>query len=167
MPIDSGDHLDFTIWDRLNLTDEEMGSPKPPKQPEENWRNCLRRDLEDLLNARRPPVGALQEFPPTSESVFNFGLPDLTTLNLENPNDRNQACKAIESVLRCFEPRLSGVTVSTESGRQGGSSSADTSMLVGQFYVSALVLVHGEKRRFRFRTEFQRDRRWFIVNQTE
>jgi type VI secretion system lysozyme-like protein len=165
-PMNTIGYSDFSLWDRLNLEEEDLWSPRRG-QPEDNWKLYLRRDIEDLLNTRRPPTRALQEYRLTAESVFNFGLPDLTMLNLHSGRDRSQACKVIETALRLFEPRLTAVAVSTDPPDGLANDTDDEkSLLVAQFYVDALVLVGREKRRFRFRTEVQRDRARFVINET-
>jgi type VI secretion system protein ImpF len=71
----------------------------------------LRRDLEWLLNTRRTPEAAGSEFQELERSVFNYGLPDLTTLNWESTRDRSYLARLIETVLATFEPRIKHVRV--------------------------------------------------------
>jgi type VI secretion system protein ImpF len=71
----------------------------------------LRRDLEWLLNTRRTPDPAGPEYAEVSRSLFNYGLPDLNSLNWESVRDRSRLAKVIEEVLHRFEPRLLSVRV--------------------------------------------------------
>jgi type VI secretion system protein ImpF len=71
----------------------------------------LRRDLEWLLNSRRTPEAVSGEFQELEQSLYNFGLPDVTSLSWDSSRDRSRLGRMIEQVLHTFEPRLSGVRV--------------------------------------------------------
>ncbi|HVO98281.1 MAG TPA: type VI secretion system baseplate subunit TssE [Bryobacteraceae bacterium] len=72
---------------------------------------ALRRDLEWLLNTRRDPNAASDTMPELSQSLFNYGLPDFSTLTVNSPKDRQQLLGEIERTLALFEPRLRYVRV--------------------------------------------------------
>ncbi len=76
----------------------------------------LRRDLEWLLNTRKAlvplPTGATY----LEGSVLTFGLPDFTNVSLDNGDDRRRLVRAVEEVVRRFEPRLNGVVVTLLEG---------------------------------------------------
>ena len=72
---------------------------------------ALRRDLEWLLNTRRINEAAGEEFPELSRSLYNYGLPEITSLGFSNPKDRQRLLRSLEATIRLFEPRLSGVKV--------------------------------------------------------
>jgi type VI secretion system protein ImpF len=71
----------------------------------------LRRDLEWLLNSRRTPEAVNGEYQELEQSLYNFGLPDVTSLSWDSSRDRSRLARMIEQVLHTFEPRLSGVRV--------------------------------------------------------
>ena len=71
----------------------------------------LRRDLEWLLNSRRTPDAVGSEYQELEQSLYNFGLPDVTSLSWDSARDRGRLARMIEQVLHTFEPRLSGVRV--------------------------------------------------------
>jgi type VI secretion system protein ImpF len=71
----------------------------------------LRRDLEWLLNTRRTPTPASSEFAQTEKSLFNFGLPDVTSLSWESSRDRARLSRLIEETVAIFEPRITGLKV--------------------------------------------------------
>ena len=71
----------------------------------------LRRDLEWLLNSRRNPDAVGSEYQELEHSLFNFGLPDVTSLSWDSARDRGRLGRMIEQVLHTFEPRLSGIRV--------------------------------------------------------
>jgi len=72
---------------------------------------ALRRDLEWLLNTRRIPEEAPEAYEEVSHSLYNYGLPDVTSLALNSPRDKNRLLRTIETTLADFEPRLADVRV--------------------------------------------------------
>jgi type VI secretion system protein ImpF len=73
---------------------------------------ALRRDLEWLLNTRRNPDAAADSLAELSHSLFNFGLPDFSSLSLNSPRDRGRLLVELEKTVAIFEPRLQQVRVS-------------------------------------------------------
>jgi type VI secretion system protein ImpF len=71
----------------------------------------LRRDLEWLLNSRRTPEAVESEFQELEKSLYNFGLPDVTSLSWDSARDRSRLARMIEQALATFEPRLTGIRV--------------------------------------------------------
>ncbi len=79
------------------------------------FRDALKRDLEWLLNTRKPPLPELAAWPAARDSVINYGLPDISALGLSSASDQRALRLAIEAALRIFEPRLTDVHVTLES----------------------------------------------------
>ncbi|HTE46795.1 MAG TPA: type VI secretion system baseplate subunit TssE [Gemmatimonadaceae bacterium] len=103
-----------SILDRL--TDNE---PRVSADPHTTYAESLRefkisvqRDLEWLLNTRRTPEPAGEEFAELQNSLFNYGVPDITSLSSDSPEARMQLMRDMEEVLTVFEPRLANVLVS-------------------------------------------------------
>ncbi len=71
----------------------------------------LRRDLEWLLNTRQTPEAVGPEFRELERSLYNFGLPDITSLSWDSARDRTRLARVIEQTLDAFEPRLKNVKV--------------------------------------------------------
>ena len=71
----------------------------------------VRRDLEWLLNTRRTPIEAGEEFPEASRSLYNYGFPDFSNFALSNPRDRQRLLQSVEVAIQTFEPRLDAVRV--------------------------------------------------------
>ena len=69
------------------------------------YREGIKRDVEWLLNSRRPVVPELEGRVMASKSVFNFGLPDLTSFSVKNA-DPGALLLAIRQTLLNFEPRI-------------------------------------------------------------
>ena len=65
----------------------------------------IKRDVEWLLNSRRPVVPELEGRALASKSVFNYGLPELTSFRGSN-QDPGALLVAIRQTLLNFEPRI-------------------------------------------------------------
>jgi len=102
-----------TVLDRLIDLDPKSSSEAAPTRAQSvrQLKNSLRRDLEWLLNSRRTPEAVDSEFPELQRSLFNYGLPDVTSLSWDSARDRSRLARMIEQVLGTFEPRLTGVRV--------------------------------------------------------
>ena len=101
-----------SVLDRLTQVDDW---PSTRTQSVRFFRESLKRDLEWLLNTRKPPLPELASWPAARDTVINFGLPDISSLGLTSAADQRSLRLAIESSLRVFEPRLTDVHVTLES----------------------------------------------------
>jgi type VI secretion system protein ImpF len=72
---------------------------------------ALRRDLEWLLNTRRNPLAAPETMAETSQSLFNYGLPDFSAMSANAPKDRQKLLAELERTIALFEPRLRNIRV--------------------------------------------------------
>lgn len=74
-------------------------------------RNAVRRDVEALLNARRPWRSVPDRFAMLRVSPLGYGIPDFTAGGF-NDRAQQEALRAeIETTIRRFEPRLAQVQV--------------------------------------------------------
>jgi type VI secretion system protein ImpF len=105
------------------LIDREPGNrtetPPTRAQSVRQLKASLRRDLEWLLNTRRTPGAVGGEFRELERSLYNFGLPDVTTLSWDSNRDRMRLARMIEQTLCTFEPRLRNVKVATVEAAPG------------------------------------------------
>ena len=76
---------------------------------------ALRRDLEWLLNTRRPLDADERELNGLAGTLFEYGLPDITSLSMRSSRDQNRLLRAIEAAIAQYEPRLESVRVSLQS----------------------------------------------------
>jgi type VI secretion system protein ImpF len=76
------------------------------------YRDSLKRDVEWLLNTRRPVIPNLQGLPRACASVLNFGLPDLNSFTGSADKDDNALMLALLQTLRDYEPRIQSPRVS-------------------------------------------------------
>ena len=75
------------------------------------YRAAVRRDLEWLLNSRRTPQPPPEGCEELRRSVFWYGLPDITSISRDSPEQRAKLLRQIEEAIGLFEPRLSEVRV--------------------------------------------------------
>ena len=101
-----------SVLDRLTQVEDW---PATRNQSVRFFRDALKRDLEWLLNTRKPPLPQLAAWPAARDSVINYGLPDISALGLSSASDQRALRSAIEVCLRIFEPRLTDVHVTLES----------------------------------------------------
>ena len=74
------------------------------------YRESVKRDVEYLLNSRRPPIPQMQQYAKAAASVANYGLPDMNSYS-GSGNEHNSLLMAILQTLRNFEPRIQNVRV--------------------------------------------------------
>jgi type VI secretion system protein ImpF len=102
-----------SILERLIDLQPNSGVETPPTRAQSvrQLKAALRRDLEWLLNTRRTPDPAGEEYRETSKSLFNYGLPDITSFNWESARDRTRLARFIEDVVHTYEPRIGRLRV--------------------------------------------------------
>ncbi len=111
-----------SLLERLIDRDPKNQAPETPltrAQSVRQLKSSVRRDLEWLLNSRRNPEPAGNEYQELAESLYNFGLPDLTSLNWQSARDRQKLCRLLEQTLATFEPRLRRAKVIALEASQG------------------------------------------------
>jgi type VI secretion system protein ImpF len=82
-------------------------------------KRMVQRDLEWLLNTRRRGLGGVaKELTELKSSLVAYGIPDFTAQDLASDARRKGFARAIETVIRTFEPRLTGVMVTLVDRRQ-------------------------------------------------
>src|SRR5215469_2575917 len=86
-----------SVLERLIDREPKLSSEPPPTRAQSvrQLKSSLRRDLEWLLNTRRTPDAAGSEFQELERSVFNYGLPELSSLNWQSARDRQRLCRML------------------------------------------------------------------------
>jgi type VI secretion system protein ImpF len=74
----------------------------------------LRRNLEWLLNSRRTIEESPASLKEVARSLYNYGLPDVSSLYLRSPKDQAFLLESIKTAIDLFEPRLMNVKVRLE-----------------------------------------------------
>ena len=111
MPREEDRPVQESVLDRLIGDDEEVSSITRTRSVRD-LKAAVRRDLEWLLNTRAvaiPPPESLQQ---VRESVYTYGVSDITSLSADDPKARLRLRAMIEEAIRIFEPRLMNVLVS-------------------------------------------------------
>jgi type VI secretion system protein ImpF len=136
-----------SVLDRLIGADRRWDGTRVVKWREslEVLQKSLLRDLQWLLNTRQISEPADDSFEFLSESIFNYGLPDITALSADSSETPRRLQRIIEETIERFEPRLSDVRVTAV--RTG--SSADRRV---QFLIEADLRVDPETERVEFDT---------------
>ncbi len=109
--------VQLSVLDRLIDEEPQRRAEAPLTRPQSlrALKASLRRDLEWLLNTRQPLDAAEYTSKDLQGSVYDYGLPDITSLSLRSAKDQGRLLRTIESTIALFEPRLQGVRVSLQS----------------------------------------------------
>lgn len=103
-----------SILDRL--TDDEPRMPADSRvsymESLVNFKASVQRDLEWLLNTRRTPTPAPEEYEEVRRSLYHFGIPDITSMSRDSVDSRMRLLSQVEEALALFEPRLANVHIS-------------------------------------------------------
>lgn len=106
----------LSVLDRL-IDQEPERKLEPPLTRAQSLRElkaALRRDLEWLLNTRRTIEESPASLKELERSLYNYGLPDVSSLYLRSSNDQGTLLKAIRVAINYFEPRLLNIKVTLE-----------------------------------------------------
>lgn len=102
-----------SVLDRLTAIEDW---PTTRAQSIRFLRDSIKRNLEWLLNTRRPPIPAIEEYPLARHSVIYYGLLDLGSLSVASSKDHQQLVNTIAEIVEHGEPRLKEVSVGLEEG---------------------------------------------------
>lgn len=110
-----------SVLDRLTDEDPTISTDPPLTRAQSfsKFKASLKRDLEWLLNTRRTPLPAPESFRYLPQTLYNYGLPDISSLSINSPRDRNRLQGLIEGVVHTFEPRIAGIRVVMEAPAAG------------------------------------------------
>jgi type VI secretion system protein ImpF len=103
--LDSREVLRHSVLDRLAGTDgQHTGADL--RISVEDLKFAVLRDIEWLLNTKRPVNQLVDNFPEASSSILNFGIPDFSQYSASSGDDCTHVCGLIQEAVRRFEPRL-------------------------------------------------------------
>jgi type VI secretion system protein ImpF len=113
--------ITLSVLDRLIDADPKRSQELPLNRAQSlrEFKASVCRDLEWLFNSRQP-LEAPQVSKTLRNSLFCYGLPDITSLSVANIRDRKRLSQALEEAVRAFEPRILNPRVtlaSTEVGK--------------------------------------------------
>ncbi len=105
-----------SVLDRLLDLEPSLAMDPPVSrfQSLRQLRSALKRDLEWLLNTRRNPIPPPEGSEELQRSLYEYGLPDITSLGIHSTNDQKRLMRMLEATVALFEPRIAGASVSME-----------------------------------------------------
>lgn len=108
--------LERLIDNEPNITFEPE---KLHHQKIEDLRVSVRKDLEHLLNTRIRVLSPDKHLTELDDSILNYGLPDLSTINLGNVTRQQEFMRSLEKTLKTYEPRFKSVKVTASDDAAG------------------------------------------------
>ncbi|MDH3496974.1 MAG: type VI secretion system baseplate subunit TssE [Gemmatimonadota bacterium] len=109
----------------------------------QEMKHAVRRDLEWLLNTRRIAEPAPDEYAELQQSVYHYGLRDITSLSADAPDVGARLRKYVQETVTLFEPRLADVRVRASEGQ-------DTRQI--RFVIDALLRIDPNPEEVQFDT---------------
>ena len=106
-----GGRIVFSILERLK-------TPRSRSAPRDlgSLMESVRRDLESLLNTRRPHRSSSESYRNLDASVYALGLKDFSAYDLRQPGSSDAIASSIAETVRVFEPRLANISVTVDDG---------------------------------------------------
>jgi type VI secretion system protein ImpF len=86
------------------------------------YKDSVKRDLEWLFNTRQTFDNRIDEYTELPSSVYAYGLPDITSVNIGSVNDQRKLAELMKRSLRLFERRLTDVAIDFQPVIGGGRS---------------------------------------------
>jgi len=112
--IPQGQLLIPSILDRLIDDDPTGGAEVQDRSRYQNLRELklsVQRDLQNLLNTRWRQEIWPDDLVNLKDSVINYGMPDFSNENFDDPDKRKKFVRRMEQVIKRFESRFEQVTV--------------------------------------------------------
>ena len=107
-----------SLLDRLTDLDPRSGGDPHVSLGESlrRFKDSLRRDLEWLLNSRRPPIEIGEQYPEARASLIWYGVPDISSMQRDSRAARERLRRNVQEAIATFEPRLAEVRVTILEG---------------------------------------------------
>ena len=107
--------MPLSLFDRLldDAPDEAYEHAEDEESAFARVKLGLRRDLEGLLNGKRPH-SPWMKLADVADTVVGFGLPDLSTEDFGTAAVRERIRRLIATCIRTYEPRLGKVEVEVD-----------------------------------------------------
>jgi len=113
--------ITLSVLDRLIDLDPKRSEELPLSRSQSlrEFKANVCRDLEWLFNSRQP-LETPQLTKLLRNSVYSYGLPDITSMSASSIRDRKRLSQSLEEAIRIFEPRILNPRVTlatTEDGK--------------------------------------------------
>jgi type VI secretion system protein ImpF len=80
-------------------------------------REGLRRDLENLLNSSICVIGWGNDKASLDSSILNYGIIDITTLNVSTPDQKNNVAKELQKQIALLDARFDEIQITVQPNR--------------------------------------------------
>ena len=110
-----------SVLDRLIQSGEQ--EPRNSSESIRMLKDAVMRDVEWILNTRRIAELAPSHLTEVNNSVYHYGLADITSVSAGSPSARRELLRRVEQCVERFEPRLSSVRVSEPESEKSQESS--------------------------------------------
>jgi type VI secretion system protein ImpF len=136
-----------SLLDRLIDVEPENRSEAAVSRAESlrQFRLGVKRDLEWLLNTTCAPLEIPEPCHEAKNSVLCFGLPDISSVTLQDPGDEHKLLRSLEEAIERFEPRLAHARVTSKEPYRAGTQAIT-------FHVEAVLMVDPAPERISFDT---------------
>ena len=140
-------NIQASLLDRLIDLEPENRNEAPITRAESlrQFRMAVKRDLEWLLNTTRMPIEIPEACEELRRSLLFYGLPDITSVSLQEFGAERQLMRSFEAALTIFEPRLSHARVSSNEPLKTGTQAIT-------FHIEAILLIDPAPERIAFDT---------------
>ena len=118
----------------------------------------IKKDLESLLNSRKPMLSWGDGFEQLETSLLNYGMTDFVGSNIDSQTGRERICEALKKAIHHSEPRLIEVDV-VENIEQ---TKQDSTTLY--YRVEARLLVEPEPQQVSFDSIFDLQSNTFTIS---
>jgi type VI secretion system protein ImpF len=122
-------------------------------------RMAVKRDLEWLLNSTRMPIEVPESCEEVDKSVLFYGLPDISSVSVQDSAQAQRLQKCLESAIEMFEPRLARARV-TSRGKFRATNQSIT------FHVEAMLMIDPAPERIAFDTVLEISKGAYSVQET-
>tara|TARA_R110000868_G_scaffold158036_4_gene385843 strand:+ start:426 stop:914 length:489 start_codon:yes stop_codon:yes gene_type:complete len=119
--------------------------------------HAVERDLQNLLNTRKARTELPSGYGELEQSLYDYGIPDLTSVNVNSQTEKKNFCQAVEHAIATYEPRLKQVHVEMLDKQK------DNVSLILQFRVAAVLMVEPTPIPVEFDSALKSDTRLFDV----
>lgn len=113
-----GDGFDLDLAQASGKTGEmkvrRKASNAQRREAINRYKDSVKRDLEWLLNTRQVVDDRLPFYPEVSRSVYAYGLPDITSINVGAIHDQNELLRRMERCIEFFDKRLTKTEIMLE-----------------------------------------------------
>jgi type VI secretion system protein ImpF len=111
-------HIIHSLLDRLIDDDPEhaVEQAETDEAGLARYKLGLRRDLEGLLNSKRPLIAALRDDQDLASTVLAYGMTDISTEDFSAAGARDRIRRIVADCIQTHEPRLANVEVDMDGG---------------------------------------------------